>query len=66
MERVEGLTVRVVSNVRKRAEVKPKFLNAFQEAESFPTDLPYTQKVGLLMQCYCFSVLAQRLIAPWN
>ena len=43
---VEGLTVRVVSNVKKRAEVKPRFLDAFQQAENFPTDLPYTQKVG--------------------
>ena len=46
VERVEGLTVRVVSNVKKRAEVKPRFLDAFQQAEDFPSDLPYTQKVG--------------------
>ena len=38
--------MRVVSNVKKRAEVKPRFLDAFQQAENFPTDLPYTQKVG--------------------
>ena len=43
---VEGLTVRVVSNVRKTGEVKSRFLETFQAAEGYPDQLPYTQKVG--------------------
>ena len=58
VETVEGLCVRVVSNIRKVGEVKSRFLDAFQDAEKFPSQLPYTQKV-----CHwtAFSTLLQRL-----
>ena len=41
---VEGLCVRVINNVRKKTEVKPKFAEAFQH-ESYPSEFPYRQKV---------------------
>ncbi|KAK9806697.1 hypothetical protein WJX73_009793 [Symbiochloris irregularis] len=47
---VDGLCVRVINNVKKRTEVKPKFAEAFQH-ENYPSEFPYTQKVILLFQC---------------
>ncbi len=41
---VTGLTVRVINNVRKRMEVKPKFYDAFK-GEGFPSEFSYNQKV---------------------
>ena len=41
---VEGLCVRVINNVRKKTDVRPKFAEAFQH-ENHPSTFPYTQKV---------------------
>ncbi len=46
----EGLSIRVVNNVIKKCEVKPKFLEAFGQDNSYPTALPYRQRVVLLFQ----------------
>lgn len=40
----EGLTIRVINNVSKRMEVKPRFHEAFQK-EGCPDAFPYRQKV---------------------
>ena len=41
------LTIRVINNVKKRLEVKPKFHESFsQTEEGYPECFPYTQKVG--------------------
>ena len=49
---MDTLVVRVINNVNKKMEVKPKFLEAFRN-EGFPDSFPYRQKVRcphLLMQ----------------
>ncbi|KAL0048475.1 hypothetical protein WJX82_004140 [Trebouxia sp. C0006] len=45
----KGLTIRVINNVSKRMEVKPRFHEAFQK-EGCPDAFPYRQKVILLFQ----------------
>lgn len=42
---VPPLTVRVVNNVMKKCEVKPKFYDAFK-GEGYPEAFPYRQKVS--------------------
>lgn len=45
----EGMTIRVINNVQKRCEVKPKFGDTFAQ-DGYPSEFPYRQKVILLMQ----------------
>ena len=57
-----GLTLRVINNVNKRMEVKPKFYDAFK-GEGFPSEFSYTQKVPPPLAALC--TLA-RLCARWR
>lgn len=43
-ETAQGLTIRVINNVSKRMEAKPRFHEAFQK-EGCPDAFPYRQKV---------------------
>lgn len=45
----QGLTIRVINNVSKRMEAKPRFYEAFRK-EGCPDAFPYRQKVILLFQ----------------
>ena len=46
----EGLTIRVINNVSKRMEVKPRFYDAFKQ-EGCPDAYPYRQKVLHTTHC---------------
>ncbi|KAI5057544.1 hypothetical protein GOP47_0027559 [Adiantum capillus-veneris] len=47
--RAEGLVVRVISSVDKKLEVKPRFLEIFQQ-EDYPKDFVYKSKMLMLFQ----------------
>lgn len=56
----KGLTIRVINNVSKRMEVKPRFHEAFQK-EGCPDAFPYRQKVPtakvtIIVWVHCLSV----------
>lgn len=61
VETAEGLTIRVINNVMKQVDVKPRFSELF-ESEQYPKSFPYRQKVVLMTQkidgvdvcLYCF------------
>lgn len=40
----DGLTVRVINNIDRKLEVKPKFLETFRN-EGYPEQFPFKQKV---------------------
>lgn len=40
----DGLTVRVINNITKKLDVKPKFLETFRN-EGYPEQFQYKQKV---------------------
>ena len=46
----DGLTVRVINNINRRLEVKPKFLETFRN-EGYPEQFPYKQKVSSHLSC---------------
>lgn len=50
----DGLTVRVINNIDRKLEVKPKFLETFRN-EGYPEQFPFKQKV-----IYCPGTTASR------
>ncbi|KAK9824572.1 hypothetical protein WJX72_011411 [[Myrmecia] bisecta] len=49
VETVDNLVVRVINNVSKKMEVKPKFFESFRN-DGYPEAFPYRQKVIVLFQ----------------
>ena len=43
----DGLVVRVISSVDKKLEIKPRFLELFQQ--EYPKEMQYKSKVSLLL-----------------
>mmetsp|Transcript_3745 Transcript_3745/g.10568 ORF Transcript_3745/g.10568 Transcript_3745/m.10568 type:complete len:1130 (-) Transcript_3745:1380-4769(-) len=46
----EGLSVRVVNNVMKKCETKPKYADTFGPSDNYPTGFPFRQRVIILFQ----------------
>lgn len=43
---VEGtLTIRIINSITKKCEVKSKFLETFGQADGYPNEFPYRQRV---------------------
>ena len=61
VETAQGLTIRVINNVSKRMEAKPRFHEAFQK-EGCPDAFPYRQKV--LNTALCRSL--QKVLFKWH
>ena len=57
VETAQGLTIRVINNVSKRMEAKPRFHEAFQK-EGCPDAFPYRQKVLNFVLCRDFVQVA--------
>ena len=47
-----GLTIRVINNVTKKMDVKPKFYEAFKK-DGYPASFEFRQKVMLFGACAC-------------
>ncbi len=43
-------TSRVINNIVKKCETKPRYVDVFGSSEGYPTEFPYRQRVIILFQ----------------
>ncbi|KAG1663398.1 hypothetical protein FOA52_011676 [Chlamydomonas sp. UWO 241] len=46
----ENLSVRVINNIMKKCEAKPRYADSFGQTDNYPTSFPYRQRVIVLFQ----------------